>query len=246
MERRSFLKITGASAAAVVISPSLITQRLYAEDGLSLYESYEKVHLKDADGNPLKASMLQPEENYIFNFPHVATPSILVDLGRPANTNVKLKADDGTEYLFKGGVGKNGSIVAYSAICPHQLTHPTPDDSFFQYLERKGKTLALPDAKEAGIFVCSSHLSAFDPVNGGKAIAGPATEGLTQIVLEIDENDELWAVGALGPNRFHDYMDAFKPEFKKYYENKRKAKRLVKEEAKVVMLKQFTKEIIQY
>lgn len=246
MERRSFLKVTGASAAAVVIAPSLITQRLYAEDGLSLYASYEKVHLKNEDGTPVKASELRAEENYVFNFPHIATPCILVDLGRPANTNVKLKADDGTEYIFKGGVGKNGSIVAYSAICPHQLTHPTPDDSFFQYLERKGKTLALPDAKEAGVFVCSSHLSAFDPVNGGERIAGPATEGLTQIVLEIDENDEIWAVGALGPSRFHDYMDAFKPEFKKYYGNKRKAKRLVKAEAKVVTLKHFSKDIIQY
>ncbi|MGC9352111.1 Rieske 2Fe-2S domain-containing protein [Sulfurovum mangrovi] len=246
MQRRSFLKITGASAMAVVIAPSLITQRLYAEDGLSLYESYEKVQLKDAEGNPLKASALTVEENYVFNFPHIATPCILVDLGRPANTNVKLKADDGTEYIFKGGLGKNNSIVAYSAICPHQMTHPTPDDSFFQYLERKGKTLALPKAEEAGVFVCSSHLSAFDPVNGGKAIAGPATEGLTQIVLEIDDNDEIWAVGALGPNRFHDYMDAFKPEFKKYYKNKRKAKRLVKDEAKVVTLKHFSKDIIQY
>ena len=246
MERRSFLKLTGASVATVVVAPSLITQRLYAEDGSALYQSYEKVHLKDSEGNPFKASKLIVEENYVFNFPHVATPCILVDLGQPTNKDVKLKADDGTEYIFKGGVGKKGSIVAYSAICPHQLTHPTPDDTFFQYLERKGKTLSMPDAKEAGVFLCSSHLSAFDPKDGGRRITGPATEGLTQIVLEIDENDEIWAVGALGPNRFHDYMDAFKPEFKKYYGNKRKAKKLVKSEAKVVTLKSFSKDIIQY
>ena len=242
MERRNFLRLSANSLFAVAVAPSLITQKLYAENG-ELYKVYEKIQLKDEDGNPLKAATLIKEENYVFNFPHVSTPCILVDLGEATQKDVKLKADDGTEYLFKGGVGKNGSIVAFSAICPHQLTHPTPDDSFFQYVPRDGKTIAY---EKAGVFVCSSHLSVFTPKDGGKRVNGPAAEGLTQIVLEIDKDDTLWAVGALGPSRFHDYLDAFKPEFKKYYGGKRKGKKLVKEEAKVVKLVNFSKDIIQY
>jgi Rieske Fe-S protein len=242
MKRRSFLKLTGASAMTVVIAPSLITQKLYADNG-DLYKTYEKIQLKDADGNPFKASALTKEENYVFNFPMVSIPCIVVDLGEATQKDVKLRSDDGTEYIFKGGVGKEGSIVAFSAICPHQLTHPTPDDSFFQYVPKSGKTMAYD---EGGVFVCSSHLSAFTPKDGGKRVNGPATEGLTQIVLEIDEEDNIWAVGALGPSRFHDYLDAFKPEFKKYYGGKRKGKKLVKVEAKVVTLSNFSKDVIQY
>jgi len=242
MERRNFLQLSANSLLVIAVAPSLITQTLYAQNG-DLYNTYEKIQLKDTDGNPLKASTLIKEENYVFNFPHISTPCMLVDLGEKTQTDVKLKAEDGTEYLFKGGIGKNGSIVAFSAICPHQLTHPTPDDSFFQYVPKKGKTIAY---KEAGVFVCSSHLSAFTPNDGGKRVNGPANEGLTQIVLEIDDNDVIWAVGALGPNRFHDYLDAFKPEFKKYYGGKRKGKKLVKVEAKVVKLVNFSKDVIQY
>ncbi len=244
MERRGFLKLSGTTAAAIVVAPSLITETLRADDG-SLYKSYDKVMLKDKDGNPLKASNLVQEENYVFNFPHVATPAILVKLDGPTQKNVTLKADDGTEYTFKGGVGKDGSIVAYSAICPHQLTHPQPDTTFFQYVPTGTKTLAY-DKAVGGVFVCSSHLSAFTPKDGGRRVTGPATEGLTQIVLEIDDNDVIWAVGALGPNKFHEYLKAFKDEFKKYYGNKRKAKKLVKKEAKVVTLKNFSKDIQQF
>ncbi len=242
MKRRSFLKLTGASAMTIVVASSLITQKLYADNG-DLYKTYEKIQLKDADGNPLKASTLVKEENYVFNFPMVSTPCILVDLGEATQKEVKLKSDDGTEYIFKGGVGKEGSIVSFSAICPHQLTHPTPDDSFFQYVPKAEKTMAYD---EGGVFVCSSHLSAFTPKDGGKRVSGPATEGLTQIILEIDDEDNIWAVGALGPSKFHDYLDAFKPEFKKYYGGKRKGKKLVKIEAKVVTLTNFSKDVIQY
>jgi len=242
MKRRSFLKLSGASAMSFIVAPSLITQKLYADNG-DLYKTYEKIQLKDADGNPLNVSTLAKEENYVFNFPMVSTPCLLVNLGEATQKDVKLKSADGTEYIFKGGVGKIGSIVAFSAICPHQLTHPTPDDSFFQYVPKAGKTMAY---KEGGVFVCSSHLSAFTPKDGGKRVNGPATEGLTQIVLEIDDQDNIWAVGALGPSKFHDYLDAFKPEFKKYYGGKRKGKKLVKVEAKVVKLSNFSKDLIQY
>lgn len=242
MERRGFFKLSGA-AAAIVIAPSLITETLRADDG-SLYETYDKIMLKDAEGNPLKSANLVKEENYVFNFPHVATPCILVQLDGPADKTAKLKADDGTEYIFKGGAGKDGSIVAYSAICPHQLTHPQPDTTFFQYVPTGTKTLSY-DKAVGGVFVCSSHLSAFTPKDGGRRVTGPATEGLTQIVLEVDKDDVIWAVGAVGPNKFHQFLTSFKSDLKKEY-GRNKAKKLVKTEAQVTTLKNFSKDIQQF
>ena len=69
MQRRNFLRLSATSAAAVAVAPSLITQKLYAEDG-SLFKAYEKVQLKDSEGNPLKSASLVEEENYVFNYPH--------------------------------------------------------------------------------------------------------------------------------------------------------------------------------
>jgi len=76
MERRDFFKLVTSSAAVVAISPSLITTRLQAHDG-RLYESYEKVQLLDKDGNPLKASNIVNEENYIFNDATIAFAAAL-------------------------------------------------------------------------------------------------------------------------------------------------------------------------
>ena len=240
MERRNFLRLSATSAAAVAIAPSLITQKLYAEDG-SLFKAYEKVQLKDAEGNPLKASALVEEENYVFNYPHAATPAIMVNLKEVATKDLKLKAADGTEYVYRGGVGSKGTIVAYSAICAHQMTRPTKAMTMFQYVPTTGKTLAY---EKSGVFVCSSHLAAYDAQNGGKVLGGPANQGLASIVLEIDAEDNIWAVAVVGPSMFEDFFSAFKSELKAEY-GRKGAKKLVKDEAKVETLKNFTAEIIQ-
>ncbi len=240
MERRNFLRLSATSAMAVAVAPSLITQKLYAEDG-SLFQTFEKVQLKDAEGNPLKSKALVVEENYVFMYPHAATPAIMVDLPAPTETNIKLKAEDGTEYVYKGGAGAKGTLVAYSAICAHQLTYPTASMSMFQYVPSTGKTLAY---EKPGVFVCSSHLAAYDPKQGGKVVGGPAKQGLASIILEIDAEDNIWAVAVLGPNKFQAFFDAFKQDLRKDY-GRRGAKKLVKEETKVQPLKNFSAELIQ-
>ncbi len=240
MERRSFLRLSATSAAVVAVAPSMITQKLYAEDG-SLFQTFEKVQLKDEEGNALKASKLVKEENYFFMYPHAATPAIMVDLLEPTEKDIKLKAEDGTEYIYKGGVGSKGTIVAFSAICQHQLTHPQKSMSMFQYVPSTGKTLAYD---KPGVFVCSSHLAAYDPRKGGKNVSGPANQGLASIILEVDKDDNIWAVAVLGPDKFQEFFDAFKQDLKAEY-GRRGAKKLVKTEAKVQPLKNYSAELIQ-
>ena len=240
MERRNFLQLSATSAMAIAVAPSLIPQKLYAEDG-SLFQTFEKVQLKDAEGNALKSKALIKEENYVFMYPHAATPAIMVDLLTPAGKDIKLKSEDGVEYIYKGGTGSEGTIVAFSAICAHQLTHPQKAMTMFQYVPTTGKTLAYD---KAGVFVCSSHLAAYDATQGGKVLGGPANQGLASIILEIDADDNIWAVAVLGPDKFQEFFDAFKQELKAVH-GRRGAKKLVKEEVKVEKLKNFTAEMIQ-
>jgi len=240
MERRNFLRLSVTGAAAVAVAPSLITQKLYAEDG-SLFQAFEKVQLKDGEGKPLKSAALVKEENYAFMYPYAATPAIMVDLLEPTDKDIKLKSENGTEYIYKSGVGAKGTIVAFSAICAHQLTHPQKAMSMFQYVPSTGKTSAYD---KAGVFVCSSHLAAYDPKQGGKVVGGPAPQGLASIVQEIDKDDNIWAVAVLGPNKFQDFFDAFKQEHKAEF-GRKGAKKLIETEAKVVPLKNFSAELIQ-
>jgi len=241
MQRRDFLKVAGVGAA-VAVYPSMIGGTLRADDG-QLYTAYEKVQLVDAEGNPILASSLEAEKTYVFNYPKVAIPCFLMNLGEKADNEVKLKSEDGVEYIWSGAVGKDQSIVAYTAICPHQLTHTNKEDSFISYVPRKGKTMAYDSG---GVIICASHLSAFDPKKGGKQLSGPAPQPLASIVLEHDKNDHLWAVAVLGPDMFHGYFKSFKSEFKEQFGGKRKAKKLVKISVPTVALTEYTKDIIAY
>ena len=89
-------------------------------------------------------------------------------------------------------------------------------------------------------------LIAIDVSKGCKNLSGPAAQPLASIVLEIAEDDTIWAVGVLGPDKFHDYFKAFKPELKKFYGGKRKGKKPVKQSAVMLTLNEYTKDIIQY
>ena len=241
MERRNFLKVVGATGALVAVSPSTITGELRANDG-SLFQAFEKTQLVGEDGTPLKASALTKEVNYVFNYPLIGTPSIMIDLPETAQKDVELTSEDGDKYIWKGGVGSKGTIVAYLAICAHQLAHPTPEDTFIQYC-KKGESGIAPDF--AGLF-CSSHIAQYDAGAGCKVVSGPATQPLASIIIEVDADDTLWASAVLGPERMKEYLKVFKPEMKKFYGGKRKSKKKVSGTAVAVAMNKYTKEIIQY
>jgi arsenite oxidase small subunit len=242
MDRRNFLKVVAASATVMAISPSMIRGNLYAEDGM-LFKAYDKVQLVDAAGKPIKASALAKEVTYVFNYPHASTPCMLINLPKPTEKEVALKSEGGESYVWKSGVGKERSVVAYVAICTHQMTHPTPNDSFITYVPTAKKTMAYD---KSGIIVCSSHLSAFDAGAGAKVLGGAATQPLNSVVLEHADDDTLWAVGILGSDKFQDYFKSFRPELKEFYGGPAEAKKLVSISAKTVKLTEYSKEIIQY
>jgi len=241
MDRRNFLKVV-AGATVIAVSPSLVRGNLYAAEGM-LFNAYEKAQLVDAAGKPIKASALAKEVTYIFNYPYASTPCMLINLPKPTGKDVELTSELGEKYVWKSGVGKERTIVAYVAICTHQMTHPTPSDSFITYVPTAKKTMAY---EKSGIIVCSSHLSAFDAGAGAKVLGGAATQPLNAVVLEHAADDTLWAVGILGSDKFQDYFKSFRPELKEFYGGPAEAKKLVSISAKTVKLTEFSKEIIQY
>ena len=242
MNRRGFFKVV-AGGAIVAISPTLIRGKLYAIEENKCMIAYEKVQLLDENEKALKYDKLEKEVAYAFNYPLVGTPCIMIRHKEATKKDVKLKSEEGEEYIWKGGVGKEGDLVAYSAICPHQLTHPTPETSFISYVGEGKKTMAC---KMDRVIVCASHLSAFDPKSGCKVVGGPAPQPLASIILEVDKDNNIYATAVLGSDKFLDYFKAYKPELKQYYGGKRKAKRKVNEGVKVVALSKYSKEIITY
>src|SRR5687767_1773329 len=193
MERRDFIKFCAATAAAAQ-SPAL------AADAQPRF--YAKAKLLDERGAPLRAGAVPANRNLIFHYPYASTPCFLLNLGKPAKASAQLKTADNQTYEWRGGVGAARSVVAYSAICAHQLTYPTREISFISF---RAETSARNRHGNV-IHFCSEH-SQYDPSEGGKVLAGPAPQPLAAILLEHDpKTDEIHAVGTLGGEMFNAFF----------------------------------------
>jgi Rieske Fe-S protein len=198
MERRDFLKACAASAASAAAPTLAADARVHP---------YARAKLVDEGGKPILAKAVPANRNLIFHYPYETTPCFLLNLGKPAN-GAKLKTVDNEPYEWKGGVGAGRSIVAYSAICAHKLTYPTRDISFISYRAEKG-----PADKMASVIHCCSEHSQYDPAEGARVVAGPASQPLAAILLEWDSsNDHLYALGTLGGELFNEFFAKY--EFK--------------------------------
>ncbi len=200
MERRDFIRLCAVGIAAgsgPVLGAPGVTANFYA-----------KSKLVDEHGVPLRASKVPVQKNFIFHFPFASTPCFLLNLGKPANRTVRLKTAQKQDYEWVGGVGSGRSIVAYSAICAHQLAYPTKEISFISY-----RAQASTRNKHAQVIHCCAEHSQYDPAEGGRVVGGPAPQPLAAILLEHDPNtDGLIALGTLGGEMFNQFFAKY--EFK--------------------------------
>ena len=221
MERRQFIRVCTASAASIAGAPDASGATAAAANVLSA-KSYGRSKLVNAGGGALKALQIKVNKNYVFFYPFLGTPCFLLNLGKAlkavpvkasgsvvidvprasgsASGNTSRSTSESTaapgtpSYEWPGGAGAAKSVVAYSAICSHQLTYPTKDISFISF--RAGKTGAN---KHADVIHCCSEHSQYDPAEGARVLAGPAPQPLAAILLEHDPaTDELYATGTLG------------------------------------------------
>ena len=201
MERRDFIRACASGAAISGLPASLAAQSATAR-------SYARTKLLDAKGKPLLASALPAQKNLVFHYPYASTPCFLINLGKPARTKAVLKTAGNQSYEWAGGVGRAGSVVAYSAICAHQLAYPTRQISFISY-----RAEATAANKHAQVIHCCAEHSQYDVAAGGRVVAGPAPQPLAAILLEHDpRTDELSAVGTLGGEMFNEFFAKY--EFK--------------------------------
>jgi arsenite oxidase small subunit len=162
----------------------------------------------DATGRPLRAKAIPANRNLIFHYPYASTPCFLLNLGKPAKGSAQLKTVDNQPYEWKGGIGPDRSVVAYSAICAHKLTYPTRDISFISFRPEKSAA-----SKVGAVIHCCSEHSQYDPAEGARVVAGPAPQPLAAILLEHDpKTDEIHAVGTLGGELFSEFFSKY--EFK--------------------------------
>jgi Rieske Fe-S protein len=195
MDRREFVRFCAAAAGAAAV-PALGAD--------ALPRRYTRVRLVDENGAPLAASKVPVARNLIFHYPYAATPCFLLNLGK-ATAPTQLATADSHAYEWRGGVGRERAIVAYSAICAHKLTYPTREISFISYRPEK-----TPSSRYASVIHCCSEHSQYDPAAGARVLAGPAPQPLAAILLEHDAaTDQLYAVGTLGGELFNEFYDKY-------------------------------------
>lgn len=235
MERRDFIRVCAASAIAFHSAPAPA-----ASDARP--RSYARTLLTDDGGRPLRASQLSVGENYVFHYPFEGTPCFLLNLGKPTGRNVPLKTGAGAEYQWPGGVGPRQAIVAYSAICSHQLTYPTRQISFISY---RDQSTASRISRPNMIHCCSEH-SEYDPAAGARVLGGPAPQPLCAILLEHDAAaDTLHATGTLGGEMFDSFFSKYELRLALEHGSSSRAQQRVSGRTAVSPLKQFCKQQVR-
>jgi arsenite oxidase small subunit len=227
MKRRDFVQVCAASAAGAVLPDASQAANLTTR-------FYRRAKLVDEKREPLRLAALQVGTNYVFEYPYSATPCFLLRLDRPAASGVVLKTEAGAPYLWEGGIGADRNVVAYSAICAHKMTYPTRQVSFIGY--RDGPS---PVAGPGKVITCCSDRSVYDPAAGARVVSGPAPQPLATILLEHEPKaDEVFAVGAIGGEKFDEFFTKF--EFRLQLEMGPRAKAAVEGTTIVRVLESYS------
>lgn len=205
--RRKFFKVCGSLAGTLLAGQAAVST---TQASISS-RHYDRVKLI------LNKSAVRPDElpvgqAFIFNYPYVTTPCILVNLGKSALQRTNLAMENGTRYNWSGGSGKAKTVVAYSAICAHRMTYPAKSASFINY--RHSKVVFFDKNKQrqemSQTIYCCSERSVYDPLHGAQVIGGPAPQPLASILLDYDDNqNELYAVGTAGGEMFDLFFEKF-------------------------------------
>jgi arsenite oxidase small subunit len=145
--RRTFLKI-GAGSVAATAASALAPKAVGAAHPVDT----SKTNLPYPTKPVTQVGRMALNTPVSFTYPDAASPCTAVKLGS----------------RVPGGVGPEGDIVAYSAMCTH---------------------MGCPVSYEptTKIFKCPCHFSMFDAEKAGQMIAGQATENLPRVRLRYDE-----------------------------------------------------------
>lgn len=149
--RRRFLAGAGLAAAGGAAATVMPTQtRAAPAAALVKYPSNRLAN----------AGELKVNEALDVAYPDQDAPGVLLKLGK----------------RVEGGVGPDGDIVGFAALCPHK--------GFYMNYRAEDRTLN-----------CPGHFSRFDCEKGGQQVWGHATQNLPQYALRVDEKGDVYAEG---------------------------------------------------
>ncbi len=232
--RRSFIKACAAFAALSAASSSRIAPPAFGQEGAP------KSKLVGKDGNPIKASTLAQDENYLFLYPYISTACLLLRLGKPTEHDIERIGDNAAPYKWPGGTGNGHDVVAYSTICAHALSADSKQISFLTYNTGKNKVTG-----NERVITCCSHAAIYDPAAGGKVVNGPAPFPLAAVELRHDAaTDELTAVGFMGTQLFDRFFSAQKEDLIAEF-GRGGYKEFVGGQTTVLPMKEFSKDIVR-
>jgi len=169
VDRRTFLKLSGLSAGAIVFSGGAVVIGTVGRRPNGAFAQGDKIVLAYPDYPDVavgKLADLKEGELVFFDYPQPGQRNALVKLGRPAEE----------------GVGPDGDVVAFSAFCAHM---GAPLDNVY-------------DHDHGVLGPCPLHFSTFDLAKSGMLIMEKATQSLPQVVLVADDAGEITATGMYG------------------------------------------------
>lgn len=192
MQRRDFNRLcSGLLAGAASFSSSLSAST----------QPFPRSSLVYDDDSPVTVDSLSPGTSCVFSYPFVTTPCFVVRLNSSAKASVN----------WHGGVGDDQSVVAFSAICSHKMSHPAKPISHINF---RSESISFYDVKgekqeREQLISCCSERSVYDPAAGGAVLSGPAPVPLAAIALEIAENGQLVAIGSSGLDQYDRFLEKF-------------------------------------
>lgn len=190
--RRNVLKLL-AIAGVVGVSGGGLTAGLlqYAQPPTVGVTPPYIVQLLDTDGSALTVDKVESEYNVntafivTFNYPLQNEPNFLLNL-QGNSSGIK---------NVPGGIGTDGTIVAFSAICQH-LGCPVPAIMYYAPGTCPGQTFNTAQGTIDFFIHCSCHGSTYNPANSAANLTGPAVLPLPQIALQADP--DTGAISAVG------------------------------------------------
>jgi Rieske Fe-S protein len=234
MDRRQFVESCSSGIACLTAAAAAFPA--FGADARP--RPYARALLTNEYGDPLKTSQLQPQTNYVFHYPYESTPVFLLKLGQPAPPQA-LSTKSKDSYVWPGGVGPQRNLVAFSAICAHQLVYPTEQVSFISFRKRRAQKGVADN-----LIHCCAEQSQYDPAQGAKVMHGPAEQPLCAVLLEHDPKaDTLTAYATLGGELFDEFFRKY--EFKLSLDVGPKAKNAVAGRAAVRELERYCRNPIR-
>ncbi len=234
MQRRRFIETCSGALLC-----STLADAAAAAGPAGAARHYQRARLMDENGKPLQASRVPARRNLVFAYPFLATPAFLLNLPKRPAAATRLSDSNGNGYEWPGGVGPARSIVAFAAICAHQLAYPAREISFISFRDD-----ATGANRRADVIHCCAEHSQYDPAAGARVLAGPAPQPLTAILLEHDARDDsLTAIGTVGGEVYEAFFAKY--DFKLAIEHDGRQRELVAGQARVQPIEQVCRQQIR-